>query len=115
LPSCTPSWAAYARGLSFHLADYLDLVNWTGRAVRDDKHGAIAEDLPPILERIGITRAAWPQLAKDFETHCCTLDQSTQAWRAGLPASWRALGTPHPLVPAAVSQLSALGSLPETP
>jgi len=26
--------------------------------VRDDKRGAIAEDLPPILERIGITRAA---------------------------------------------------------
>jgi len=34
--------------------------------------GAIAEDLPPILERIGITRAAWLQQAKDFETHFCT-------------------------------------------
>jgi len=44
--------------LPFHLADYLDLVNWTGRAVRDDKRRAIAEDLSPILERIGITRAA---------------------------------------------------------
>jgi len=29
-------------GLPFHLADYLELVNWTGRAVRDDKRGAIA-------------------------------------------------------------------------
>jgi len=56
-------------GLPFHLADYLELVNWTGRAVRDDKRGAIADDLPPILERIGITRQAWLQLAKDFETH----------------------------------------------
>jgi len=55
-------------GLPFHLADY-QLVNWTGRAVRDDKRGAIAEDLPPILERIGITPAAWLQLAEDFETH----------------------------------------------
>jgi len=45
-------------GLPFYLADYLDLVNWTGRAVREDKRGAIAEDLPPILQRIGITRAA---------------------------------------------------------
>jgi len=59
-------------GLPFHLADYLELVNWTGRAVRDDKRGAIAEDLPPILERIGITRAAWLQLAKDFETNFCS-------------------------------------------
>jgi len=50
-------------------ADYLELVNWTGQAVRDDKRGAIAEDLPPILERSGITRAAWLQLAKEFETH----------------------------------------------
>jgi len=31
--------------------------------------GDWVEDLPPILERIGITRAAWLQLAKDFETH----------------------------------------------
>jgi len=53
-------------GLPFHLADYLDLVNWTGQAVRDDKRGAIADDLPPISERIGITRQAWLQLAKDF-------------------------------------------------
>ena len=37
-------------------------------AVRDDKRGANAEDLPPISERIGITRAAWLQLAKGFET-----------------------------------------------
>jgi len=59
-------------GPPFHLADYLELVNWTGRAVRDDKLGAIGEDLPPILERIGITRAAWLQLIKDFETHFCS-------------------------------------------
>jgi len=59
-------------GLPFHLGDSLELVNWTGRAVRDDKRGAIANDLPPILERTGITRAAWLQLAKDFETHFCT-------------------------------------------
>jgi len=57
------------KGLPFHLADYLDPVKWTGRAVRDDKRGAIGEDLPPIFERIGVTRAAWLQLAKDFETH----------------------------------------------
>jgi len=60
------------QGLPFYLADYLDLVNWTGRAVREDKRGAIADDLPTILDRIGITRAAWVQLSKDFETHFCS-------------------------------------------
>jgi len=30
-------------GRPFHLADYLDLINWTAREVRDDKRGAIAE------------------------------------------------------------------------
>jgi len=53
-------------------ADYLDLINLTGRAVRDDERGAIAEDLPPILERTCISRAAWLQLAKDFGTAFCT-------------------------------------------
>jgi len=60
-------------GLPFYLADYLDLVNWTGRAVREDKREAIAEDLQPILERIGITRAAWLELAQDFGFHMVTV------------------------------------------
>jgi len=30
------------QALPDYLADYLDLVSWTGRAVRDDKRGAIA-------------------------------------------------------------------------
>jgi len=87
-------------GLPFHLADYLDLVNWTGRAVRADKRGAIAEDLPPILERIGITRAAWLQLAKDFETHFCSwigqaehvervCERNRQRWARGIRACRR--------------------------
>jgi len=59
-------------GLPFHLADYLELVSWTGRAVREDKRGAIADDLPPILDRLGISSQAWLQLASEFETHFCS-------------------------------------------
>jgi len=58
-------------GLPFYLDDYLELVNWTGRAVRDDKRGAIADDLPPILERIGASAEAWLQLSTRFEQHFC--------------------------------------------
>jgi len=87
-------------GLPFHLADWLDLVNGTGRAVRDDKRGAIAEDLPPILERIGITPAAWLELAKDFETTFCTwigqaehveqaCERGGQRWARGIRACRR--------------------------
>ena len=43
----------------FRLLDYLDLVDWTGRAMRDDKRGAIASHLPPILSRLQITPDVW--------------------------------------------------------
>jgi len=87
-------------GLPFHLADYLELINWTGRAVREDKRGAIAEDLPPILQRIGITPAAWLELAKDFETTFCTwigqaehveraCERNRQRWARGIRACRR--------------------------
>jgi hypothetical protein len=58
-------------GLALHLADYLELVNWTGQAVREDKRAAFAEDLPPILTRLGITEQAWLHLATEFETQFC--------------------------------------------
>ena len=38
------------RGLAFDLSDYIELVDWTGRIIRKDKRGAIADDLPPILQ-----------------------------------------------------------------
>ena len=40
--------------LPFSLQDYLRLVDWSGRAVREDKRGAIPDHLPPILSRLGI-------------------------------------------------------------
>jgi len=88
------------QGLPDYLANYLDLVSWTGRAVRDDKRGAIAEDLPPISERIGITRAAWLQLAKDCENTFCSwigqaehvervCERGGQRWARGIRACRR--------------------------
>jgi REP element-mobilizing transposase RayT len=46
-------------GVPFALADYLELVDWTGRAVRHDKKGAIPGPLPPILARLGIAPEEW--------------------------------------------------------
>ncbi|MEW8276193.1 MAG: alpha-amylase family glycosyl hydrolase [Candidatus Thiodiazotropha taylori] len=45
--------------IEFELNDYLRLVDWTGRAIREDKKGAIPSDLAPILERIGLNPDAW--------------------------------------------------------
>ena len=41
-------------GIPFSWKEYLSLVDWTGRAVRNDKRGAIANHLPPILQRLGV-------------------------------------------------------------
>ena len=45
--------------LSKYLAHYLELVDWTGRAVRDDKRSSIPKDLEPILDRLGFDEASW--------------------------------------------------------
>lgn len=55
-------------GIPFKLIDYLELVDWTGRVIRDDKRGAIATDLPPILKRLEIDSEAWTSLTTEFET-----------------------------------------------
>ncbi|WP_062271109.1 transposase [Endozoicomonas arenosclerae] len=41
----------------FH--DYLELVDWSGRAVRKDKKGSIPESAPPILTRLEIDPDEW--------------------------------------------------------
>jgi hypothetical protein len=49
-----PSDDGHPNAFAFSTADYLQLVDWAGRAVRDDKRGAIASNLPPILQRLHI-------------------------------------------------------------
>lgn len=56
------------KGLPFRLLDYLELVDWTGRHLRDDKRGAIAGTLPPILERLAIEPKQWLELSQHFES-----------------------------------------------
>jgi hypothetical protein len=56
------------KGLPFRLADYLELVDWTGRILRDDKRGVIPSELPPILERLQIDPKYWLYMAQHFES-----------------------------------------------
>ena len=46
-------------GLPFNLQDYLHLVDWSGRCVRDDKRGAIDENPPLILTQLGVALDEW--------------------------------------------------------
>jgi REP element-mobilizing transposase RayT len=60
--------AEMPKGLPFRLADYLELVDWTGRALREDKRGAIAGNTPPILERLQVDPRYWLFMAQHFES-----------------------------------------------
>ncbi len=56
-------------GLPFELRDYLTLVDWTGRAIRDDKAGTIAKGAPPILTRLHQSPELWLISVTHFERH----------------------------------------------
>lgn len=56
-------------GLPFKLTDYLELVDLTGRIIRDDKRGAIDISLAPILQRIGLTSEQWLTVITQFGDH----------------------------------------------
>ncbi|MBS3805378.1 MAG: hypothetical protein KGY54_12575 [Oleiphilaceae bacterium] len=54
-------------GLIFHMTDYLELVDFTGRAILPSKRGSIAEHHSPIPQRLGMETAEWLDLATGFE------------------------------------------------
>ena len=56
------------QGLPFHLQDYVQLVDITGRAIREDKRGFIDNNLPPTLERLNISSREWLVLTTQFES-----------------------------------------------
>lgn len=54
-------------GLPFRLEDYLELVDWTGRCLRTDKHGAISQSAPPILQRLNVDPKNWLYSTQHFK------------------------------------------------
>ena len=87
--------------IPYAFADYLLLVDWTGRCVRSDKRGSIAHALPPIAVRLGIDSEAWQRAMRPhgnvfgramgklnhMRLHASTLGQS---WVKGLGAAKQA-------------------------
>lgn len=85
------------KGLPFALMDYLELVDWTGRCLRDDKRVSIPASTPPILQRLHIKPEAWLQLTTRFENQFCHFvgrPDNVQAICTQLGQKW-AWGTSH--------------------
>jgi REP element-mobilizing transposase RayT len=83
------------KGLPFRLTDYLELVDWSGRILREDKRGAIPEHIPAILQRLQINAQNWCYLTRNFESRLKHLvgtahsirqacEQIGQQWAHGL-------------------------------
>jgi len=53
--------------IDFKLSDYLYLVEITGKILRDDKKGAIPQDLAPILSRINLSSGGWLSITSQLE------------------------------------------------
>ena len=56
------------KGLPFRLQDYLELVDWTGRAILEHKPGHIPANQPPILQRLQIDPEHWLYMTQHFES-----------------------------------------------
>lgn len=56
-----------ANVLPCSFTDYIELVDWTGRAAREDKRGRIPANLPPILQRFNIAPNQWLKAACSIE------------------------------------------------
>ena len=55
------------KGIPMRLTDYLELLDWTGRQIREDKRGAIRQDEPDILQRLDIAGGDWLHMTRHFE------------------------------------------------
>ncbi|GHF91141.1 hypothetical protein GCM10017161_18650 [Thalassotalea marina] len=56
-------------GLPFVLTEYIELVELTGRCMREDKKGHISQNQPTLLTRLNISAQNWAILTQQF-TRC---------------------------------------------
>ena len=60
------------KGIAYNIIDYCELVDCTGRCIREDKRGYIESHHSPILERLGLNSKQWLILTTEFEKHFST-------------------------------------------
>ena len=54
------------KGINFSLKEYLELVDETGRIIRNDKRGAISSNTAKILTRLNIPSDIWIRIISEF-------------------------------------------------
>jgi len=104
LKSTLKSFGNHDEDISFALDDYLQLVDATGRAIVGEYKGYIPEELPDILNRLGLDADLWLDEIKYFDKwyykaigtldnlkkYCQSIQQK---WVKGLPKGIVALKT----------------------
>ena len=53
-------------GIPFELKEYIELVDITGKCIREDKAGHINQNLPNILTRLNISEDNWLTITTEF-------------------------------------------------
>ena len=64
---CQKNSQNQSEGILMRLTDYLNLVDCTGRIIREDKNGCIDSKAEKILQRLNINEAQWITMSKNFE------------------------------------------------
>jgi hypothetical protein len=59
LSTDSESFPTTAEPIPLFFSEYIDLIDWTGRIIRDDKRGAIPDSYPPILDRLDTSQQQW--------------------------------------------------------
>ena len=81
--------------IPFYLNDYIELVDWSGRAILANKRGSIPEGIPPILSRLNIDEKDWVKHIHFFERQFPTVagnidklrvlaEQTSRRWIKGM-------------------------------
>ncbi len=68
LPFVGAQRANSADGLPFNIQDYLDLIDTTGRCIRDDKSGYISNTQPKLLSVLGVEPGEWFKTVTELQT-----------------------------------------------
>ena len=69
-------------GIQMSSIDYIELVDSTGRILRDGKRGTISSDAALILNRLGIEQDKWLKMTSSFETCFSSFVGDEQSLRA---------------------------------
>jgi hypothetical protein len=57
------------RAIPYEIADYIELLDWSGRAIVRGKRGSIPETLPPILERLKVNPERYVRFVRNAGKH----------------------------------------------